>query len=126
MTRLRSSRAGFFAFTWVLAAALAAPVPLMAQQAQALQKIQNLAAALNLTPEQKQALIPILRTEVPKIQAIRSNQSLSGMEKIQQIRAVHAEIDPQVRAILNPQQYQQLQQIRAQEIQQMIRERMGR
>jgi|GEM_PF-2287814 Spy/CpxP family protein refolding chaperone len=126
MTRLRSSRAGFFACTWVLAAALAAPVPLMAQQAPALQKIQNLAAALNLTPEQKQALIPILRTEVPKIQAIRSNQSLSGMEKIQQIRAVHAEIDPQVRAILNPQQYQQLQQIRAQEIQQMIRERMGR
>ncbi|HLH18597.1 MAG TPA: hypothetical protein VKX45_15365 [Bryobacteraceae bacterium] len=110
----------------MLAAALAAPVPLMAQQAPALQKIQNLAAALNLTPEQKQALIPILRTEVPKIQAIRSNQSLSGMEKIQQIRAVHAEIDPQVRAILNPQQYQQLQQIRAQEIQQMIRERMGR
>ena len=80
---------------------------------------------LNLTPEQISALIPILKAEAPKIQAIKSDPSLSGMQKMEQMRAIHAETDPQVRSILSPQQYQQLQQIRAQEIQQMIRRKMG-
>ncbi len=126
MIRFRSSGAGSFARILALMTALAAPMALTAQSAQALQQIQNLAATLNLTPEQKQALIPVLRSEVPQIQAIRSNQSLTGMQKVEQIRAVHAEVDPRVRAILNPQQYRQLQQFRAQEIQRVIKERMAR
>jgi Spy/CpxP family protein refolding chaperone len=92
---------------------------------QAIQNIQNIVRTLNLTPEQVSALIPILRAEAPKIQAIKSDPSLSRMQKLEQMRAIHAETDPQVRSILSPEQYQQLQQIRAQEIQQMIRRRMG-
>ena len=126
MIHFRSPRTRSFACISVLAAVLSAPVSLMAQSPQALQNIQKVATALNLTPEQKQALIPILKAEAPRIKAIKSNQSLSGMQKIQQIRAVHEEVDPQVRAILTPQQYQQLQQIRAQEIQQLIKSRMAR
>jgi Spy/CpxP family protein refolding chaperone len=126
MIHSRSPRTRYFACISVLAAVLSAPVSLMAQSPQALQNIQKVATALNLTPEQKQALIPILKAEAPRIKAIKSNQSLSGMQKIQQIRAVHEEVDPQVRAILTPQQYQQLQQIRAQEIQQVIKSRMAR
>ncbi len=92
---------------------------------QAIQNIQNIVRTLNLTPEQISALIPILKAEAPKIQAIKSDPSLSRMQKMEQMRAIHAETDPQVRSILSPQQYQQLQQIRAQEIQQMIRRKMG-
>lgn len=92
---------------------------------QAIQNIENIVRTLNLTPEQISALIPILKAEAPKIQAIKSDPSLSGMQKMEQMRAIHAETDPQVRSILSPQQYQQLQQIRAQEIQQMIRRKMG-
>ncbi len=92
---------------------------------QAIQNIQNIVSTLKLTPEQISALIPILKAEAPRIQAIRSDSSLSRMQKIEQFRAVHAQTDPQVRSILSPQQYQQLQQIRAQEIQQIIRQKMG-
>lgn len=92
---------------------------------QAIQNIQNIVSTLKLTPEQISALIPILKAEAPRIQAIRSDSSLSRLQKIEQFRAVHAQTDPQVRSILSPQQYQQLQQIRAQEIQQMIRQKMG-
>ena len=126
MIHFRIPGARPFACILALAAVLSAPVSLMAQSTQALQNIQKIATALNLTPEQKQALIPILKAEVPRIQAIKSNQSLTGVQKIQQIRAVHAEVDPQVRAILSPQQYQQLQEIRTQEIQQLIKRKMAR
>jgi hypothetical protein len=47
------------------------------------------------------------------------------MQKLQQLKAIHAETDPQVRAILTPEQYQQLQAIRQQEIQQAIKRKMG-
>ena len=92
---------------------------------QSIQRIQNVVRTLNLSPEQISALIPILKAEAPRIQAIKSDQSLSRMQKIEQMRAIHAETDPQVRSILTPQQYQQLQQIRRQEVQQMIQRRMG-
>ena len=92
---------------------------------QSIQRIQNVVRTLNLSPEQISALIPILKAEAPRIQAIKSDQSLSRMQKIEQMRAIHAETDPQVKSILSPQQYQQLQQIRRQEVQQMIQRRMG-
>src|SRR5215469_3138868 len=69
-----------------------------AQSPQAIQNIQNVVRSLNLTPEQISALIPILRAEAPKVQAIKSDPSLSRMQKIEQMRAIHAETDPQVRS----------------------------
>ena len=38
------------------------------------------------------------------------------MQKIQQIRAIHKQTDPQMKAILSPEQYQKLQTIRQQAI----------
>jgi Spy/CpxP family protein refolding chaperone len=73
-----------------------------------------LAKQLNLTPDQKKQLIPILKAERPKLQAIRNDPSLSRSEKLQRLRAVHAETNPQVKAILTPEQYQKLQVIRKQ------------
>ena len=82
-------------------------------------------STLKLTPEQISALVPVLKAEAPRIQAIKSDPSLSRMQKVEQFRAVHAQTDPQVKSILSPQQYQQLQQIRAQELQRMLRQKMG-
>jgi hypothetical protein len=45
---------------------------------------------------------------------------------MEQLKAVHDETDPQVKEILNPDQYQTLQTIRRQEIQQAIRNRQNR
>jgi Spy/CpxP family protein refolding chaperone len=80
------------------------------------QKLQELAKQLNLTPRQKIKLMPILEAEAPKIQAIKDNTSLTGLQKLEKIRAIHQETEPQVQAILTPEQYQQLKTIRQEEV----------
>ncbi len=87
------------------------------------QKLAALAKQLNLSPEQKMQLMPILKEEAPKVEAIKSNTSLTGMQKMEQLRALHEQTNPQVQKILSPQQYQQLQQIRQSEIEQAMRKR---
>lgn len=89
------------------------------------QKLAALSKQLNLSPEQEKQLMPILEADAPKIQAIKNNPQLGPLQKLEQVKAVHAASDPQVKAILNPQQYEQLQQIRQQEIQQMMQKKMG-
>src|SRR6516162_3567983 len=88
--------------------------------AEKLDKLEALSKQLNLTPDQKEKLLPILRAEAPKMQAIKDNTSLTGMQKLQQIRALHEQTEPQVKAILSQQQFDQLQKIRQQEIEKMI------
>ena len=89
------------------------------------QKFQALAKQLNLTPQQEKQLIPILEANAPKLEAIKNNTSLGPLQKMEQLKAVHAQSDPQVKAILSPQQYQQLQQIRQQEIHEAMEKKMG-
>src|SRR5437773_5996191 len=79
-------------------------------------KVQAIAQQLDLTPQQKVKILPILTDEGPKVQAIKNDNSLSKIQKIQQIRAIHQQTDPQMKAILSPQQYQKLQAIRQQAI----------
>jgi len=89
-------------------------------------KLQAISQQLNLTPQQKAKILPILADEGPKIEAIKNNSSLSGFQKMQQIRAIHQQTDPQMKAILSPDQYQKLQAIRQQAIQEAIQKRRGR
>ena len=84
------------------------------------QKLEAIAKQLNLTPDQKVKLMPILKAEAPKIQAIKNNPSLDNLQKLEQIRAIHTETAPQVQEILTPQQYEQLQGIRRQAFQQYM------
>jgi protein CpxP len=88
-------------------------------------KLQALSQELKLTPQQKREMLPILKVEVPKIEAIKNNSSLSKLQKIKQLRAVHNESAPQMQKILSPAQYQQLQKIRQQEIEQAIARKRG-
>jgi hypothetical protein len=98
---------------------------LYAQTRPGTQKIEQLATQLQLTPQQKMKLIPILRAEAPKVQAIKADTSLSMLQKMEQLKSVHDETDPQVKSILTPEQYQKLQEIRRTEIQQMMRNRVS-
>jgi protein CpxP len=95
--------------------ALLAPTA-FAQKGGAMQKAQAIAQQLNLTPQQKEKILPILADEVPKVQAIKNNNTLSKIQKIQQLRAIHQQTDPQMKAILSPEQYQKLTAIRQQTI----------
>jgi hypothetical protein len=110
---LLTSAACFFAFL-----TLAPAVP--GQTTDPAAKMQMLSQELKLTPQQKMQMLPILKDEGPKIEAIKKNTSLSGMQKMRQLRAIHSETAPQLQKILSPAQYQQLQTIRQQEIEQAI------
>jgi Spy/CpxP family protein refolding chaperone len=79
-------------------------------------KLQAISQKLDLTPQQKVKILPILADELPKVEAIKNDNSLSKVQKIQQIRAIHRQTDPQMKAILSPEQYQKLQAIRQQAI----------
>ena len=87
-----------------------------AQKAGAASKAQAIAQQLNLTPQQKEKILPILIDEAPKVNAIKNDNSLSSMQKMQKIRVIHQQTDPQMKAILSPAQYQKLRQIRLQAI----------
>ena len=94
-----------------------------AQKSGALSKAEAIAQQLNLTPEQKVKILPILRDEVSKVNAIKNDNSLGKIQKMQQIRAIHQQTDPQMKAILTPAQYQKLQTIRQQAIREATQSR---
>ena len=95
--------------------ALLAPTS-FAQKGAAMQKAQAIGQELNLTPQQKEKILPILVAEVPKVNAIKNDNSLSRTQKMEQVKAIHQQTDPQMRAILSPEQYQKLKQIRLQAV----------
>ena len=90
--------------------------PSFAQKTDAMSKAQAIAQQLNLTPQQKEKILPILVGEAPKVNAIKNDNSLSRAQKMEQVRAIHQQTDPQMKAILSPQQYQKLKEIRIQAI----------
>jgi Spy/CpxP family protein refolding chaperone len=87
-----------------------------AQKSGKLSKLEAISQQLELTPQQKSKILPILRDELPKVEAIKNDNSLGKIQKVQQIRAIHQQTDPQMKAILSPAQYQKLQAIRQQAI----------
>jgi hypothetical protein len=93
-------------------------VPAASSQGPA-EKLQRLSQVLALTPQQKSQLAPIIEAEAPKVEAIKQDPNLSGKEKMKQLKAVHAQTDPLVKSILSPTQYQQWEQIRKDELEQM-------
>ena len=87
-----------------------------AQKRPGMAKAQAIAQQLNLTPEQKEKILPILANEVPKVNAIKNDNSLSRVQKMEQVRAIHQQTDPQMKSILTPEQYEKLKQIRLQAV----------
>jgi periplasmic protein CpxP/Spy len=86
-------------------------------------KLEAISQQLNLTPQQKVKILPILADEGPKVQKIKNDNSLSRMQKMQQIKAIHQQTDPQMKAILSPAQYQKLQAIRQQALRDAVQGR---
>jgi Spy/CpxP family protein refolding chaperone len=96
-----------------------------AQKADAMSKAQAIAQQLNLTPQQKEKILPILAAEAPKVNAIKNDNSLSKVQKIQHLSTIHQQTDPQMKAILSPEQYQKLRAIRQQQVRDATQGHMG-
>ena len=76
--------------------------PSNAQNEAKLSKLQAISSEVHLTPEQKGKVLPILAEEGPKVEALKNDKALSRMQKVQQMRAIHQQSDPQMKAILSP------------------------
>jgi hypothetical protein len=74
------------------------------QKEEAAKKVEALAKQLNLSADQKEKLLPVLADEGPKLKAVKDDTTLTGLQKLQKVRAIHAETDPKVKAILTPEQ----------------------
>lgn len=83
------------------------------------EKFEKVAQVLNLSPQQRSQLQPIIEAEGPKVKSIAQDPNLSGKEKEKQLKAIHGQTDSLVKSILNPTQYKQWEQIRKDELGQM-------
>ena len=84
------------------------------------QRLMALAKQLHLTNKQAKRLYPIMQAQEPQLRAIRNDTSLSRVEKLHRFHAVQDSSDPQVKAILTPAQFQQLQAIRKHRREQLL------
>ena len=91
-----------------------------AQNPAAEEKAIAVAQQLKLTPQQEVEVLPILKEEAPKFEAIKNDPSMSGMHKMKALRAIHSENAGPLQKILTPAQYQQLQAIREADIKKAV------
>jgi len=115
----------FLTFATCLLAFLILTPAAPGQSSEAEAKVLALAQRLKLTPQQEVEVLPILKAEAPKFDAIKNDPSLSGMQKMKQLHAIHSENAPQLQKILSPAQYQELQAIREQDIKKAIAKKRG-
>src|SRR5947208_166940 len=73
--------------------------------------LQNMVAKLNVTPDQKTKLDPILDADAKAVRALRG-ESLSDEERQKKTAAIRAETDTKIKPILTDEQWQKLQQLR--------------
>jgi Spy/CpxP family protein refolding chaperone len=77
-------------------------------------QMQNLAAELNLTADQKEQLRQAVQKQAGRARALRANTSLNQAHKRQQLRAMHQELQAKIKSILTPEQLAKWQQLRGQ------------
>jgi hypothetical protein len=92
------------------------PQTVTGSQAQAVDKAQKIAQALNLSPQQQSQLTPILENEEPKVQNIKNDTNLSSDERQERIKKVYEKTDKLVKPILTPVQWKQWEQYRKNEL----------
>ena len=68
---------------------------------------------LNLSDDQKAKVGPILQKAREDAKAVKRNDALTPEQKKQQIDAIRQNKDQQLQTVLTPEQYQQLQEIKA-------------
>ena len=80
---------------------------------------------LGVSPQQSAQIAPILGTEGRKVLTIRNNNSLSDVQKIQEITSLQKQSDPQLKAILSSAQYDKLKVVRYQAVRWVTQKRLG-
>jgi hypothetical protein len=80
---------------------------------------------LSMSPQQSAKIVSILAGEGRKVIAIRNNNLLSKVQKVQEVKTLQQQSDPQLKAILSSAQYDKLQVGRQQAIRWVTQSRLG-
>ena len=80
---------------------------------------------LSVSPEQSAKIAPILSDEGRQVIAIRNNNSLSDAQKIQEVKSLQRQADPQLKTILSSAQYDKLEVVRYQAVRWLTQKRLG-
>jgi hypothetical protein len=75
---------------------------------------------LGLTEQQKQLIVPFLKQEAPKLEALKKNTALSPLQKVEQLKQIADEIDAKVIPLLDQQQQQKFRTIREEHRRELI------
>ena len=70
------------------------------------------ATELGLTEQQRQQIIPIVKEEIPKLQALKKDASASAEDKVRQLHDISVAVDAKITPLLNPEQQQKYQAVR--------------
>ena len=70
------------------------------------------AEQLSLTAQQEQQIIPILKGEMPQLQAVKNDEKMSGLDKVKKLREIGQSFDAKVTPLLNPDQQAKFQAMR--------------
>lgn len=87
-------------------------------------RLQHMSKALQLTPAQQEQIKPILMEEAPKMQALKADTAMPQAQKMMQLKQIREATDAKINPILTPEQQQKLQQMRAQQKEQMMQKKM--
>ena len=80
---------------------------------------------LSVSPQQSAQIALILANEGRKVIAIRNNNSLSDAQKIQEVKSLQKQSDPQLKAVLSSAQYDKLRVVRYQVVRWITQKRLG-
>lgn len=76
------------------------------------ERLQDLAADLNLTDAQREKLKPIWQEQMEKMRELWQDQTLSRQEKLEKFKAIQEEMEPKLKQILTAEQFEKWQKQR--------------
>ena len=79
---------------------------------------------LALTQPQRQQIVPIIKAEIPKLEALKKNTALKPEQKLEQLKAIADDLDSQITPLLNADQQKKFQEIREEHRRELI-EKIG-
>jgi hypothetical protein len=87
--------------------------------------INQFSMELGLTEAQKQQIVPFLKEEAPKLEALKKNTALNPLQKIERLKQISGEVDAKINPLLDAGQQKKFQAIREENRRKLI-EQMGK
>ena len=75
-------------------------------------RLRRMSKELNLTDDQKEKLKPILQDEAQQMKSVQADNSLTAQQRRKKMREIHKTFEPQVQAVLTPEQRDKLKNMK--------------